>query len=75
MNYFVNSYSGNIDWDVVRSPKQVRCQNCQMNISFYMAPLDDRPKTKDCTECQGTNRDAIPWTELYIRAPYKRRDS
>ena len=73
-NYiFAGRSSVNVNWDKVRSATQSRCRNCQMH-PFYMAALDDRPFTEDCPECQGTNREPMPWTELFITSPYRRRD-
>lgn len=52
--------------------KQVRCKNCQIH-PFYNAALDDRPFIEDCPECLGMDRDHIPWTELFITGPERRR--
>lgn len=73
-NYLVGGLTSiPVKWDSIRSAKQVRCQNCQMR-PFYSAPLDDRPFTDECEVCQGTNRQAVPWTELFITSPHRRRD-
>ena len=77
-NFTLNVGHPNVKWsDYYRSPKQARCQSCQMSFGFYLAPPpDDRPRTIDCIDCidcQGTNLDAMPWTELFITAPHRRR--
>ncbi len=53
----------------MRSSCPVRCKTCQMS-PFYTSPTVNRPFTRDCPDCLGTNRDTIPWEELF---PWRRR--
>lgn len=49
------------------------CPKCVGPWDSSVVVQVESPLTKDCDLCCGTEMDAIPWSELFISLPYRRR--